>query len=165
MFPDIGGAELIIVAVVALLVFKPQDLPVVMRKFGEFMNKARRMASDFRASFDDMARQSELDELRKEVEAMRAKAADPMGLNSTMSDMNAEISQSLSDPNFDYGNVQTEHIPWEDPAAVVEAPKPARKKAAPKKPAAKKAAAPAVVEGGPKPVRKTPAKRAAKTVS
>ena len=76
MFPDIGGSELIIVAIVALLVVKPKDLPVMMRKIGEFTAQARRMASDFRASFEDMARQSELEDLRKEVEAMRSKAAD-----------------------------------------------------------------------------------------
>jgi sec-independent protein translocase protein TatB len=43
----------------------------LLRKIGKFMGKMRGMANEFRASFDEMARQSELDELRKEVEAMR----------------------------------------------------------------------------------------------
>ena len=70
--PGIGGFELVIIAIVALVVVGPKDLPMLMRKIGKLMGKARRMADEFRASFDEMARQSELDELRKEVEALRA---------------------------------------------------------------------------------------------
>ena len=45
---------------------------MLMRKVGQFVGKARGMANEFRASFDEMARQSELDDLRKEVEALRS---------------------------------------------------------------------------------------------
>jgi sec-independent protein translocase protein TatB len=68
----IGTAELIVIAAVALIVVGPKDLPVLMRKIGAFMTKMRGLASEFRASFDEMARQAELDELRKEVEQLRA---------------------------------------------------------------------------------------------
>ena len=71
MLPEIGGLEWLVIAVVALIVIGPKDLPVMMRKLGQFVAKLRGMANEFRASFDEMARQSELDELRKEVEAMR----------------------------------------------------------------------------------------------
>jgi len=71
MLPGVGGTELVVIALVALIVVGPKDLPVLMRKIGQWMHKIRVMASDFRASFDEMARQSELDELRKEVEALR----------------------------------------------------------------------------------------------
>jgi sec-independent protein translocase protein TatB len=54
-----------------LIVVGPKDLPVLLRKLGQFVGKIRGMANEFRASFDEMARQSELDELRKEVQAMR----------------------------------------------------------------------------------------------
>jgi sec-independent protein translocase protein TatB len=47
-----------------------------VRKIGQFMAKMRGMASEFRASFDEMARQSELDDLRKEVEEL-SKAPTP----------------------------------------------------------------------------------------
>ena len=69
--PGIGGFELVVIALVALLVVGPRDLPVLLRKVGRAMAKARAMANEFRASFDEMARQSELDDLRKEVEALR----------------------------------------------------------------------------------------------
>ena len=69
MLPEVGGSELILIAVVALIVVGPKDLPLMLRKLGQFVAKLRGMAAEFRASFDEMARQSELDELRKEVEA------------------------------------------------------------------------------------------------
>lgn len=70
--PGIGGTELLVIGLVALLVVGPKDLPVLMRKLGKLMARARGMANEFRASFDEMARQSELDELRKEVESLRS---------------------------------------------------------------------------------------------
>ncbi|MFM8820563.1 MAG: Sec-independent protein translocase protein TatB [Phenylobacterium sp.] len=71
MLPEVGGLEYLIIAAVALIVVGPKDLPVMLRKLGQWVGRLRAMAAEFRASFDDMARQSELDELRREVEAMR----------------------------------------------------------------------------------------------
>jgi sec-independent protein translocase protein TatB len=79
MLPDIGGTELLVIAAVALIVVGPKDLPVLLRKLGQFIGKLRGMANEFRTSFDEMARQSELDDLRKEVQAMReGRYTDPM---------------------------------------------------------------------------------------
>lgn len=78
MLPEIGASELLVIAIVALLVVGPKDLPVLMRKVGNFLNRMRGMAAEFRASFDEMARQSELDDLRKEVEALRKGHTDEM---------------------------------------------------------------------------------------
>ncbi len=69
--PGIGGFEILVIGIVALLVVGPKDLPLLMRRVGQFVGKARAMANEFRASFDEMARQSELDDLRKEVQALR----------------------------------------------------------------------------------------------
>ncbi len=71
MFPEGRILEFLIVGVVALIVVGPKDLPILMRKVGRFLAHMRGMAAEFRASFDEMARQSELDELRREVEALR----------------------------------------------------------------------------------------------
>ena len=69
--PGIGGFELLVIGIVALLVVGPKDLPLLLRRVGQFVGKARAMANEFRASFDDLARESELEELRKEVRALR----------------------------------------------------------------------------------------------
>jgi sec-independent protein translocase protein TatB len=72
MFPEGRILDFLIVGAVALIVVGPKDLPVLMRRVGQFVARMRAMAAEFRASFDEIARQSELDELRREVEAMRA---------------------------------------------------------------------------------------------
>lgn len=76
MLPEIGASELLVIAAVALIVVGPKDLPVLLRRVGQIVGKLRAMAAEFRSSFDEMARQSELDDLRKEVEQMRAARGD-----------------------------------------------------------------------------------------
>jgi sec-independent protein translocase protein TatB len=71
MFPEDRFVELLIIGAIALIVIGPKDLPILMRRIGQFVGKMRGMAAEFRASFDELARQSELDELRREVEALR----------------------------------------------------------------------------------------------
>ncbi len=46
---DIGWQELFIVAVLALLVIGPKDLPRALRAMGKWVRKARSLARDFRA--------------------------------------------------------------------------------------------------------------------
>jgi sec-independent protein translocase protein TatB len=66
----IGWSELLVVAVVAVLVFGPKDLPRIMRSLGHYAGKMRRTANEFRQQFDDAIRESELDELRTSVESI-----------------------------------------------------------------------------------------------
>ena len=162
MLPDIGGSELLVLAIVALIVVGPKDLPVLLRKIGQFIGKMRGMASEFRASFDEMARQSELDELRKEVQAMRsgqyvqpfkdaADAARDVGLNETFAEIDASLSSGAVQP---YPPAAAPEAPaLEGPA--LDAPKPRPRAKA--KPKAAPEPAPAVEI---KPA-KAPAKRAA----
>lgn len=98
MLPDLSPTHIIIFVVLALVVVGPKDLPGLLRKTGQFMGRLRGMANEFRASFDEMARQSELDELRKEVEAMRAAAAKPVGdLKDQVSGLIEQSTVSLDD--------------------------------------------------------------------
>ncbi len=78
MFPEDRFLEILIIGALALIVIGPKDLPIVLRKVGRFVGRMRGMAAEFRASFDELARQSELDELRKEVEALRYNQTPPM---------------------------------------------------------------------------------------
>ena len=165
MLPDIGGLEWLVIAVVALVVIGPKDLPVMMRKLGQYMAKLRGMASEFRASFDEMARQSELDELRKEVEAMRkGQFVDMASHDEAMRSTVGDIEQSLSDvgvqlhPPMSYQYDTTETPPLE----ISEAPaKPARKPRA-RKPKAETAAKPKAATSKPKAAAKPKTKAGAK---
>jgi sec-independent protein translocase protein TatB len=75
---DIAWSELFVILVVALIVVGPKDLPKLMRKVGQWTGRARSMADQFRRSFDDMARQAELDELRSQVSKMKSAVTNPM---------------------------------------------------------------------------------------
>ncbi len=169
MLPDIGGTELLVIAAVALIVVGPKDLPVLLRKLGQFIGKMRGMASEFRASFDEMARQSELDELRREVQAMRAgqyaspaqQAADAAShahVDQTFADIDASLSSGavqmhpyagaeIHNPALTTDNSISSPTPA--PAAEIVPAKPKR--------APRKKAEPVLVE-----TAKAPAKRATK---
>lgn len=61
----IDSAELLIIAIVALVVIGPKDLPKVMRAVGGWIGHARGMARHFRAGVDTMMREAELEEMQK----------------------------------------------------------------------------------------------------
>ena len=67
MMPGVGFEEMILLVLVAIIVIGPKDLPLMMRKFGRFTGKMRAMAFEFKQGFDELGRQAELEELRKEV--------------------------------------------------------------------------------------------------
>lgn len=62
---DVAPTELMLVAIVALVVIGPKDLPRVLRMVGQWVGKARRVAGQFRSGFDEMIRESELAEMEK----------------------------------------------------------------------------------------------------
>ena len=164
MLPEIGASELLVIAIVALIVVGPKDLPVLLRRLGEWMGKLRGMAAEFRASFDEMARQSELDELRKEVEAMRrAQFADvaAQAASGETHDAFADIRRNLSDVGQDL-QASSEAAPYyEAPSEPVAAPPPVEAQpeaAAAPKPRAKRSAS----AKAPSTAAKTPAKPRAK---
>lgn len=74
---------------------------MLMRRVGQFVAKARGMANEFRASFDEMARQSELDDLRKEVEALRTgQGMHPLGADAeaAFKDIRKDLEAPLGAP-------------------------------------------------------------------
>lgn len=174
MLPDVGATELLLIAAVALIVVGPKDLPMLMRKVGQFVARMRGLANEFRASFDEMARQTELDNLRKEVEALKsgnymtdAQAA-VSASHAEVTDVFNEIQGDLEgarpyvddryDPyrQDDYSNVDPQYLPAPEPAAEpVAAPKPRASRAkangaAPKTAAKAKPKAPAAKAAAPK---------------
>lgn len=132
MLPGIGTGEYVIIALLALIVIGPKDLPMLMRKLGGFINRLRGMAAEFRASFDEMARQSELDELRKQVEELRS--------GQLMQPISDEIAPAMTAIETDIRQDWTGA--GASPAVEVPAAKPAPKqRKAAKAPAAKPASA------------------------
>lgn len=161
--PGIGGLEILVIGLVALLVVGPRDLPLLMRKVGKAMGKARAMANEFRSSFDEMARQSELDELRKEVEALRTGQMVPLGAEAEAAfrDIRNDLNQPLYAPAEP--PVLTGPEEWPDDAAGMEPlPPPAEAGTTPKAKAKPRAAAASGETAAGKPVPKPEAKPAAR---
>ena len=68
---DIGWSELLVIAVVAILVVGPKDLPKLMRGIGHYAGKLRRAASDFQRQFEEAMREAEIEEVKKAIESVR----------------------------------------------------------------------------------------------
>jgi sec-independent protein translocase protein TatB len=64
---DIGWMEMLVIAVVAIVVIGPKDLPKVLHTVGQWMSRARAVAKGFQDQMEEMARQSGVDEVRKEI--------------------------------------------------------------------------------------------------
>jgi sec-independent protein translocase protein TatB len=129
---DIGWSELLVIAVVAIVVVGPKDLPKLMRSVGHYAGKLRRAATDFQRQFDEAMRESEVEEVRKAIESVRTETPSL--------DLKAPIDRPMMLPK---------------PASAAEdAPAKSKPAAQPRKRAAAKAKPPAKA--------KTPAMRKAK---
>src|ERR1700754_2651646 len=101
MMPGIGFAEMVLLALVAVVVIGPKDLPLMARKFGRFTGKMRAMAFEFQQGLDELGRQAELEELRKEVADLKKHTGlDDLrkDLESDRIDMEREIDSAMTTP-------------------------------------------------------------------
>jgi len=67
---DITSSKLLILAIVALIVVGPKDLPLLLRTVGKYLGVIRRHANEFRAQLDEVMREAEMQELKKEFESV-----------------------------------------------------------------------------------------------
>ncbi|MES2471390.1 MAG: Sec-independent protein translocase protein TatB [Pseudomonadota bacterium] len=118
MFDLFSWSHILILLIVALVVVGPKDLPRLMNMAGKWAGKARGMANEFRKSFDEMARQTELDELRKEIEDL--KKNNPVSdFTNSMTDVQNSFSNPLGDLTDGAGQT-----PAETSAAIEGGPEP-----------------------------------------
>ncbi len=90
---DLGWSELLLIAVIALVVVGPRDLPRMMRTAGQYMAKARKVAREFQATFDELARETEVEELRREVASLKSEATAPL------SEMRKDLNKAMQPPS------------------------------------------------------------------
>lgn len=115
MLPSLGFNEIVILAVLALVVIGPKDLPLLLRKLGRWTAKLRGMAQEFRTGFDELARQAELDELKREVEALRR--------TTSLHEISREVTKPLPTLEDYTGQAKPSPAPQSTPTAI-EAPVP-----------------------------------------
>jgi len=72
MNPAFGFQELIVIVILALVVVGPKDLPLMVRRVGKMIGQIRATAREFQRSFDELGREAELAELRKEINSLKA---------------------------------------------------------------------------------------------
>ena len=92
---DLGWTELFIVGLITLLVVGPKELPRVLRTISQVMAKARGLAREFQSSVDDMVRESELDDLKKEINALKGEADISGQMRSMMRDAEKDLETEL----------------------------------------------------------------------
>jgi sec-independent protein translocase protein TatB len=68
---DIAWSELLIVAIVAILVVGPKELPSLLRSLGQMLGKLRRSADEFRRQFDEAVREAGAEDLQREIRALQ----------------------------------------------------------------------------------------------
>ncbi|GAA3853257.1 Sec-independent protein translocase protein TatB [[Pseudomonas] carboxydohydrogena] len=73
---DIGWSELVVIGVVALIAIGPKELPGVLRMIGQWVGKARRMASDFQGQFNEAMREAEMADIKKSFDDISAASRD-----------------------------------------------------------------------------------------
>lgn len=71
---DLTSSKLLLLAIVALLVVGPKDLPILLRTVGKYVGMIKRQAAEFRAQFDEAMRETEIAELKKDVEGLGREA-------------------------------------------------------------------------------------------
>lgn len=103
----IDAPELLVIAAVALIFIGPKELPGMLRSIGKWVATARNMAGEFRGHVDDMMRQADLDELKKQVEAGAKDAVlDLQGLDPTR-EIKAAIEEGATDAEKELAAART----------------------------------------------------------
>src|SRR5437879_7151156 len=118
---DFSWGQLALIAVVALVVIPSKDLPKALRTAGQWARKARAISREFQSSVEQMMREAELDEVKKELESVSSvniakeieKAVDPTG----------DLAESLKPPEMpDLNKIINESAPPAPPAAPAALP-------------------------------------------
>ncbi len=104
---DIGFPEMLVVGVVALIVVGPKDLPVLFKKAGQFVGKARGMAREFSSAMNDAADQAGVKDAQKAFKAATNPVGSAMdGVKDAAKDLTSSVTDL--DPNSETGKLAAE---------------------------------------------------------
>jgi sec-independent protein translocase protein TatB len=161
----IDSPELLVIAIVALVVIGPKELPSLLRSWGKWMAQMRGMASEFRGHVDEMVRQSELDDVKKQLESgssgLDLQALDPTKqIKSAIQEGMAEGEKAFNEAKSTFDNPLAE--PESAPQIAAEPQPPVAEAEAPSSVASEPLPEPApVAESSPAAAEEKPAKAAA----
>ncbi|MEE3000044.1 MAG: Sec-independent protein translocase protein TatB [Pseudomonadota bacterium] len=99
---DIGWTEITFIIIFAIIVIGPKELPRVLRTVGQWIGKAKSMTREFRGHVDDMIRDTELDEVKKQIDS--AGSFDPGTALEDTIDSNGEIKSAFDFSGDEFSN-------------------------------------------------------------
>src|SRR5215472_13544805 len=91
---DIGWSEFVLIAVVALIAIGPKELPGVLRMVGQWVGKARKMATEFQSQFQEAMREAEMADIKKSFDEVRD-AARGFSKTNLLTSLHNEVTDSL----------------------------------------------------------------------
>ena len=97
---DIGWSELVVIAVVALIAIGPKELPGVLRMVGQWMGKARKMASEFQGQFQEAMREAEMADIKKTFDEVK-ETATGFSSNNIMTSLQKDVSDAMQIGDID----------------------------------------------------------------
>jgi len=131
---DIGGLELLVIVVVALVAIGPKELPGAIRTGMTWIRKTRALAHEFQSGLEELSREAGMHDLKREVEeAANAEELENIARGFEKDLADDEARRILDDPDAKklleevehgsfYGSPPEEEEPAEAPKAVTEAP-------------------------------------------
>ena len=135
---DIGWSELLVIALVAIVVVGPKELPRVLRSFGNYAGKLKRTAAEFRRQFDEAMLESELEDMRKSFERTAREAEAKL---KAPTDKSVMLPKSPAAPGSVPQPASPDPAPVPAPKRAAKAKAPGAKRAPAKQPKAKAAKA------------------------
>jgi sec-independent protein translocase protein TatB len=90
--------ELMVIALVALIVVGPKDLPRMLRMLGRFVTKLRGMAGEFQRHLDSAIREAGIDEVKKEMTNFTATADINKHMTDEFRKQSSEIKSMIDAP-------------------------------------------------------------------
>src|SRR5258708_2642162 len=101
---DIGWSELVVIAGVALIAICPKELPGVLRMIGQWMGKARKMASEFHGQFQEAMSKAEMADLKKSFDEVK-EAATGLASGNIMTSLQKDVGDALRIDDIDKPNL------------------------------------------------------------
>jgi sec-independent protein translocase protein TatB len=126
---DLGWGKIVIIAVIALVVIGPKELPAVLRTVGQWMGKIRRMAAEFQGQFQEAMREAEMADLKKSIDAITdatrgiGSGFDPIGsVSKDIETAFADKSPASTPANPPAAGEPTAPAPTTEPSVAAEPP-------------------------------------------
>jgi sec-independent protein translocase protein TatB len=97
---DLTSGKLLLLGIVALIVLGPKDFPILLRTIGKYMGMIKRQADEFRDQFNEAIRESEFDQIKKDVEGLGK------DLDATVRDTQESVTKELGSVTQEFETVR-----------------------------------------------------------